>query len=424
MHTILAHRGAAWSAALAFAACTAAGASRSATCEWPQFHGPRRDNKSRETGLLARWPAEGPKLLWTAKGIGEGFSTVAITGGLIYTTGNVGRSTAISALDLAGKRQWQVANGPACRHEHPGTRSTPTIDAGRLYHENADGDLVCLDAKTGKAIWSRNILRDFHGRNINWGLAESLLVDGNNVICTPGGPGAGLAALDKATGRTVWVCRDTQDKPGYCSPTVIEHGGVRQIATFMARSVIGVEAATGKLLWRVEHHTPFDENITTPIYHDGRVFVSSRTSGSMLVRLPAAGAGPSAEVVWKTRAMDNQHGGVLLLDGYLYGASLRASPWGCLEFKTGKPVYGGRGIGRASMTFAEGMLYLLNHRRGVALVRPSPERFEAVSRFSIPAGGRGPSWAHPVVCGGRLYVRHSDHLHCYDVKRRDGAAGR
>ncbi|MGB2820349.1 MAG: PQQ-binding-like beta-propeller repeat protein [Phycisphaerae bacterium] len=386
--------------------------------EWPQFHGPRRDNKSDETGLLKQWPQEGPKLLWTAKGIGEGYSTVAIAGGLIYTTGNIGRHTVITALNPDGTTAWTVRNGPAYTREQAGTRSTPTVEGGRLYHENADGDVVCLDAATGESVWSLNILKKFHGRNISWALAESLLLDGNNVICTPGGKGAGIAALDKDTGRTVWVCKGTEDKPGYCSPVVFEHKGLRQIVTLMAQSVVGVSAATGKLLWRVEHISPFDENITSPIFHNGCVFVSTRSTGSRLLKVKVDGDRASVEEVWQTKAMDNQHGGVILLNGHLYGDCLtaRSGSWACLELQTGRQTYAGGGIGRASLTYADGMLYLLSQRGTMALVRPAPEEFDLVSRFDIPRGGRGPVWAHPVVCAGRLYVRHGDFLYCYEVK--------
>ncbi|MHC4749867.1 MAG: outer membrane protein assembly factor BamB family protein, partial [Planctomycetota bacterium] len=200
----------------------------SADFQWPRFHGSQLDNLSRETGLLRQWPSDGPKLLWTAKGIGEGFSTVAIADRLIHTTGNIGKDTIITTLDLDGRLKWTTKNGPAYKREQPGARATPTIDNGRLYHENADGDVVCLDAQTGETIWSINILEKFNGRNTRWGLAEALLIDGNNVICTPGGVNAGIAALDKNTGQTVWICEEISDTPGYCSPIVFEYKGLRQ----------------------------------------------------------------------------------------------------------------------------------------------------------------------------------------------------
>jgi len=396
------------------------GTASAAAWEWPQFHGPRRDNKSEETGLLEQWPEGGPKLLWTAKGIGHGFSTVAIADGRVYTTGNIAKQTVITALGLDGKKLWAVANGPAWRREVPGARGTPTIDGGRLYHENADGDVVCLDAKTGKEVWGLNILKKFRGRNIRWALAESLLVDGDRVICTPGGEAAGLVALDKASGETVWVCTGTHDKPGYCSPIIVDCQGLRQIVTLMAKSVVGVHAATGKLLWRVPHETRYDENISTPVFHNGCIAVSTQYTGARLLRLRVDGQRATAEEVWAAKAPDNQHGGLLLVDGCLYGSCRQEArgPWVCLDFATGERLWKARGIGRASATCADGRLYLLNHGRTVALVEPSAKAFRLVSQFHIPSGGRGPSWAHPVVCGGCLYIRHGDFLYCYDVKEK------
>ncbi|MFW6107351.1 MAG: PQQ-binding-like beta-propeller repeat protein [bacterium] len=401
-------------AAYALSACSRGGPAH----EWPQFHGPRRDNKSDETGLLKKWPSEGPPLLWSAQGIGEGFSTVAISPGLIYTTGNIGKDTVITALGLDGQVRWKAANGPAYRRAVPGTRGTPTVDGSRLYHENADGDVVCLDARTGQRIWSLNILEKFHGRNTTWALAESLLVDGDKVICTPGGRDAGLVALHKTTGETLWVCRGTDEKPGYCSPIVVDYRGVRQIVTMLARSVIGVHAETGKLLWHAEHVTPHDENISVPVFHDGCILVSTQYTGSWMLRLVVDGQSVSPEQVWHSKALDNQHGGILLVEGHVYGSCRknRRGPWVCLEFDTGERMYAERGIGRGSLTYADGMLYAWNHKGAVALVRPTPRAFEIVSQFPIPKGGKGPTWAHPVVCGGRLYLRHGDRLWVYDVK--------
>ena len=391
------------------------------TWEWPQFHGPMRDNKSEETGLLKQWPEGGPTLVWTAKGIGKGFSSVAVAGGLLYTTGNIEKDTVITALDPGGKTVWTAKNGPACRHQYPGARGTPTIDGTRLYHENADGDAVCLEAKTGKKVWGLNILKTFGGRNIKWGLAESVLVDGDRVICTPGGEKVSMVALDKKTGKTVWTCEGADDTPGYCSPLLVEQKGRRMIVTLMGRSFVGVDAGTGRLLWKVRHKTMFDENISMPIYHDGHLFVSTFATGARCFKLTVEGYSASVKEVWRTRKMDNQHGGVLLVDGHLYGCCrtrLLAGPWVCLDFKTGKEMLETKGVGRVSPTCADGMIYALSHRREVALVRPNPKAFDLVSRFTVPKGGRGPTWAHPVVCAGRLYVRHDDFLYCYDVKRK------
>ena len=401
--------------ALALAAALAQGA------DWPQFHGPRRDSISTETGLLKQWPDGGPKLQWTASGIGHGFSCVAIADGLIYITGNVGGDTLITALDLDGSAKWTARNGPAYKREQAGTRSTPTIDAGRLYHMNAEGDLACLDARTAKPVWSLNILKKFNGRNIRWGLAESLLVDGDRLIATPGGEEIGIVALNKLTGETVWTCKGTGEKPGYASPILIEHQGLRLIVTLMAKALVGVNADTGEFLWRFEHETPYDESIFTPLYRDGLIyFATAHARGSRLLRLKVDGRKSSVEQVWSTEKLDNHHGGVALLGGHLYGfCHGNYKPrWDCLEWATGKLAHSVPTGVDGSVTFADGRIYALDHRGLMALIRPEPAERVVISQFQIPKGGRGPVWAHPVVCGGRLYLRHGDFLYAYDIRTR------
>jgi len=385
---------------------------------WPQFHGPKRDNISTETGLLKKWPAGGPKLLWTARGIGHGFSSVSMADGLIYTAGNIDEKTVITALDLDGRIRWQVENGPAWTKDKPGTRATPTIDGGRLYHKSPYGDVVCLDAKTANKIWGLNILKEFHSKNITWALAESLLIDGDHVICCPGGPETAMVALNKKTGQTVWKSPSTGDLAGYTSPVLVEYQGLRMILTMTSRAVIGVSAGTGELLWRFEHITPFDENILTPIFHDGCVFVSTPRAGCAMVRINVQGDKASVEQVWRSKQLDNHHGGVILLDGYLYGSSYRCNNcrWICLDWKTGRMMYAERGVGKGSLTYADGMLYAFGERGTMGLVKPTPSGHKLISQFEIPQGGEGPSWAHPVVCGGRLYIRHGDFLYAYDVR--------
>lgn len=388
--------------------------------DWAQFQGPRRDNKSLEKGLLSHWPVSGPELVWTQQGLGEGYSSIAFADGLLYTTGNVGNDTVIVALDTRGEVRWRVKNGPAYRRSHPGTRSTPTVMGGLLYHENADGDVICVNAKTGEHVWSVNILERFKGRNIKWGLSESLLIDKGKVICTPGGEDVGLAALDAKTGDTVWVCTGISEKPGYCSPIVFDYEGLRQIVTLMAESIVGLNAHSGKLLWKFKNPAKYDENITSPYYHDGHIFTSTRTSGARLLRIQVKGDNASVEQVWAEERFQNHHGGVICLDGCFCGACMasRDAPWKCISFQTGEFTYSGPGIGRASLCYANGMLYLLNHRHKVALVKPSPKKFDLIASFEIPKQGRGPTWAHPVVAGGRLYIRHGDFLYCYGIKAK------
>ena len=394
-----------------------------AAADWPQWRGPSRNGLSAEKGLLKEWPDGGPKLLWTAKGLGEGFATMAIADGLIYTAGNVGSDLMLVALDLAGQTKWQVRVGPAYTKDSPGSRSTPTVDGGCVYYETPDGTLNCLDAKSGKEAWSLNILKEFKGRNTTWALSESVLVDGNNLICCPGGPEAAVVALDKKTGKTVWVCKerieepdDKPDKPGYASPIVFDCNGLRQIVAFMSHAAIGVNAKTGEMLWRFKHTTSYDANIPTPVYSDGCVFINSGYgSGGELLKLKVEGDKCSVEKVWGTKALDNHHGGVILVDGYLYG-STHGGKWVCLEFKTGQVKSSAGGVGKGSIVYADGMLYCYSERGDVGLATPAPDDGQVVSRFRVPTGGKGPNWPHPVVCGGRLYLRHGDLLFAYDIK--------
>jgi len=388
-----------------------------AGCFWPRFHGPRGDNISDATGLLTEWPEGGPPLVWTATGIGEGYAGVTIAEGLIYTSGNIDEKSVVTALTLDGQTEWQTDNGPAWTDSYPGTRSTPTIDGDRVYDESPLGQVTCYNAKTGEKLWSRNILDEFGSKNIQWALAESVLIDGPRVICSPGGPNTAVVALDKITGETVWQSPTAQgDLAGYCSPTLAEYGGLRMIFVMTARGIIGVNADTGELLFRFPHETKYDINVEKPIFRDGMLFFTSGYgAGSVMLKLTVDGGKVSVEEAWRNDDLDNHHGGVLLLDGYLYGSDMRTK-WVCLDWKTGETVYEERGVGKGSLTAAEGRLYVLSEKHRVGLVPATPEKHEVVSRFELPEGGEGNSWAHPVVCGGRLYVRHGDFLYAYDVR--------
>ena len=397
----------------------------SAPDQWAQFHGPRRDNKSTEKNLLKQWPKDGPKLLWARRGIGKGYASVSISGGRIYTAGNIDGHTVITALNTDGKILWQAKNGPVDKRSYPGSRGTPTVDRGKVYHLAPDGAAICLDAETGKEIWALNVLERFKGENCTWGLSESLLIDGKNVICVVGGQQTSIVALDKDTGKTVWTSRSVGDKPGYASPILVEYGGLRQIVTAMSRSIVSVAADTGKLLWKFQHRVWLDENIMTPIYHDGHVFVSGKGPGGTLLKLKVTGDNDtnkrcSVTPAWKNPKLDSLHGGVVLVDGYLFGHSTRGSRLTCVEFKTGKTMYSAAhdaaGGKSAAMTLADGMLYVQNDRNTVYLAPAAPKAFKPVSKFDILPGGSGPLWAHPVVFGGRLYIRHDKILMAYDIR--------
>jgi len=385
---------------------------------WPQFHGPNRDNLSTEKGLLKKWPEEGPALLWTAKGLGHGYSSISIAAGMIYTAGNIEEDTVITALGLDGKVLWQVKNGKAWTGDRPGTRGTPTIDKERLYHESPLGNVVCLEAKTGKKIWELNILDKFQSKHPTWALAESLLIYGDHVICCPGGPQTCMVALNKNTGAVVRKAPSTNEPAGYASPILVEYKGLRIIITLTLKAMIGVNANTGELLWHVEHVSYADENVFTPIYHDAHVFISSIKAGSVKWKINVKNGKASVEEIWRSKELDNHHGGGVLVNGYIYASSCiyNGPMWVCLDWETGEKKYVDKGVGKGSLTYADGMLYMLSEDGVVGLVQPTPTNYALINSFKIPKDGKGPSWAHPVVCGGCLYIRHGEFLHAYSVR--------
>jgi outer membrane protein assembly factor BamB len=337
---------------------------------------------------------------------------------MIYSAGNIQKDTVISALDTDGKILWQVKNGKAWTGDRPGTRGTPTIDAGRLYHESPLGDVICLDAKTGDVVWQLNILEKFGSKPPNWALAESLLIDADRVICCPGGPQTSMVALDKKTGTVVWKAPATGELAGYSSPILVQCHGLRIIITLTSKAVIGVNADTGDLLWHVKHESYADENITMPLYHDDCLFVSTLKAGSVKWKINVNQDKASLQELWRTDQLDCHHGGVVLLDGNLHANSTfkNSKLWVCLDWQTGRKKFMSEGVGKGCLTSAEGMLYTLSEDGLMGLVRPEPTGYSLVSSFQIPKGGKTKSWAHPVICAGRLYIRHDDFLYAYAVR--------
>ena len=393
--------------------------------DWPQFHGPRRDNHSRETRLLTQWPEGGPMLIWKIQEIGNGYSSVAIAGKLIYITGEINKENVITALDPSGQKIWRQKNGPAYTRSHPGTRSTPTIMQGKLYNLSGTGNLICLDALMGRPIWTLNILDKFNGRNTRWGMSESPLLDGDKVICCPGGEKVGMVALHKDTGKIIWTTPMAGNLPGYGSAILVDYKGLRQIVTMTSHSALGVAADSGKLLWRYPHTVRFEANCDTPLYHDGHLYLFGTWGrGATKLKLIVEGNDCSVKEIWRTAELDNEHGGVILENGYLYGQAdgdHKNRHWACLDSKTGNTMWAGpefAGQRSASLTFADGMLYIVSDRGQVGLLRPDPKQMDIISRFELPMEGHGPVYAHPVVCGGQLYLRHGDFLYAYDIRSK------
>jgi outer membrane protein assembly factor BamB len=388
-----------------------------AAADWPQWQGTDRTRVSRETGLLKQWPASGPAVIWTATGLGHGYGSMAVAGERVFVQGTRSGNSVVVALNRAdGKEVWSKALGRFGDDDRgDGPRGTPTVDGDRLYVLTENGDLACLKID-GTAVWQRNILRDFGGRQLQWLISESPLVDGPHLIVSPGGPGAGMVKLDKMTGKTVWQASDLSDPAGYSSAIVADVQGVRTYFTFTAGAGVGVRASDGKVMFRYDRAANRTANITTPVFFDNKVFFTSAyDTGAGLLSLSAQNGTVSANEVYFTREMKNHHGGVVLFDGYLYGFD--DSILTCIQFTTGKRVWRDRSVGKGSVMLADGDLYIQSENNVVGLAVASPSGYQEKGRFTIPDKGL-PSWAHPVVSGGRLYVRNQDSVMAYDIKAK------
>lgn len=384
--------------------------------DWPQWRGPNRDAKSSETGLLAAWPEGGPEKLWRAEGLGDGYGSPAIKDGRVFVQGSDQNASVLFCLDEAGgELRWTRYVGVKLSDgKGDGPRSTPTVDGDRVYVLTGRGDLACFETERGKKVWSRNILKDYRARNIGWGISESPLVEGRMVIVSPGGRGATMVALDKLTGKEIWRTRELRDGAAHSSAIAATVGDKRVILNFTDKAGIGVDAETGRVYWRYKQPANRTANCTTPIFHDDSVFYTSAygTGGGVLKLEPRRG-GFHTEQTYFNRTISNHHGGVVLVGGYLYGFSGRGLT--CMEYATGKEMWKNRSVGKGSLAYADGLLYLLGERNVAGLAEATPEGYREKGRFKIEDRGYS-SWAHPAIAGGRLYIRNRDVLECYDVR--------
>ena len=420
--------------ALGLSGATASSQPQASRGNWPGWRGPLRDGISTETGLLTSWPQGGPPKIWTATGLGNGYASVSVAGGRIFTTGDRRDGQYAIAIDEAtGNTLWATKLGAAnsAEGERGGARSTPTIEGDLIWLTDADGGVFCLEAASGKERWRRSMTRDFGGSLMTiWGFSESPLLDGNRVIVTPGGPKAAMVALDKLTGKEIWRAPTPsfgsagRDGAGYSSIVISNGGGVKQYVQLMGRGLIGVRAADGVVLWHYNRVANNIANITTPIVKDNFVFGSTGyDTGSVLLELSASGTG---RVQAKERyfldpgTLQNHHGGFVLIDGYLYGGHGQNNGFPvAVDLATGKNAWArvrGAGNGSAAVTAAEGLLYFRYESGTMALIEANPQRYALRSTFQIP-GVKQPSWSHPVITGGRLYLREQEALHAYNIKR-------
>ena len=406
-------------AAIVFFVATASGK------DFAQWRGPLRDGHAPDAGLLPDWPKGGPKLLWQILDVGAGYSTPSVVGDRIYLLGNEGMDNefilALSAKD--GKRVWSVKLGqvghPKQNPSYPAARSTPTVEGKFLYALGSDGDLVCLETAGGKEVWRKHLRSDFGGKHGEWAYAESPLIDGDKLICTPGGTNATLIALNKKTGEVIWKCAVPEgDDASYSSVIPAEFSGVRQYLQFLSKGLVGVEANTGKLLWRFEKTAKGSPAvIITPLVSDGLIYSGAYRANCALIKPVLKDGAFVLEEIYSSNKLPIGLGGVVKVGDFLYGSSSQSAM--CVEFKTGVVKWEERAIGPCSWLVADDRIYVHAESGEVALLEPTAEAFRERGRFSppnAPARGTAKAWAYPVVANGRLYIREANSLWCFDVK--------
>jgi len=410
-----------WTAAAALCCLAATHAT-----DWPQWCGPNRDGKSSETGLLKSWPKDGPPLVWSSKGIGAGFATVSVAAGRHYTAGDLGADSFVHALsEKDGKAIWSAKLGKAGAPGwggYAGVRGTPTVDGDLLFAIGTYGEVAAFEAATGRELWRRHFTKDFGGEMPEWGFSESPLVDGNQVVMTPGGSKGAIVALNKRTGATLWQTKEFTDAAQYSSLVPGVLAGAPQYVQLTMASVVGV-APDGKVLWTAPRKGA-TAVIPTPIVHQDHVYVTSGYNiGCNLFKVSQAGDGFRATQVYKNMVMMDHHGGVILVGDHVYGHDDRRG-WTCQEFKTGKAVWQNEdrdAMGKGSCVYADGHLIVREEaKKGsrIALLEASPSGYKEKGHFKQPAQSGKEAWPHPVVANGKLYIRDQDILLCYDLRPR------
>jgi len=386
--------------------------------KFSQWRGLNRDGKYPDKNLLKKWSDMGPELLWEIDNIGEGHSSIAVVNNHIYVTGMVNKEGFLHCFNMEGKILWKSSYGPEWFKSYPGARSTPTIIGNDLYIISGKGRISCFNAQSGEQRWAVEMFEQFEAENIEWGIAESPLVYDDRVICTPGGSSENIVALNRFSGKTVWISPGNGEPSAYCSPTLVKHNNTRLIVTMTAESILAVDAENGKVYWRVPQHQEYGIHADTPLYHDGKIFCisgSDNSSGAVVLQLSTDGR--KVTEIWRHNKADNLIGGVALHNGYLYGSRYEKNEWFCVDWRNGKIQYVSEAFGGGSIIYADGLFYCYSERGRLGLIRADNKNFEVISSVKIKSG-RGPHWAHPVIDKGLLFIRHGGSLLVFDIVDR------
>lgn len=378
------------------------------------WRGPNQSGVYEESGLLNKWPSSGPEILWTFNELGSGYSSPAFANDLIYLSGMEGSTGYIYALSESGKLQWKAAYGNEWADSYEGSRATPMIVGHELYILSGVGDLSCMNAVHGKSIWKKNIFREYGGRNVEWGINESVVIHGEKLICTPGGTKHNVIALDRHTGDLIWSSKGKGERSAYCTPLLVRLGSRNLLITHTQNNILGIDADKGDLLWNYSHTNRYAVHPNTPIFREDQAFCfSGYGQGGVMLQLYQDGK--SAGKKWIGKTLDSRMGGAVVLNGKIYGSGDNNRQWQCIDWDNGEVEYTSKDIGNGAIIAADGKLFLYSQRGELALVKPGSSSFEILSETRV-LHGTGQHWAHPVINKGKLFVRHGDTIICHKIK--------
>ena len=379
------------------------------------WRGPDRQGIYHERGLLQKWSAGGPDMLWSYEQLGAGFTSPVFSGGRIYITGMEGETGYIYILSEDGNLMDKFPYGPEIYRNYPGSRSTPAIIDNLAYIVSGLGRLVCMDLSNGETKWSSDLFSDFDGSNLRWGFTENMVVEGDRLYCSPGGRTYNIVAINRHNGKVIWASKGAGGLSAYCSPLLIDHNGRKMLITMMQRHIVGIDANTGRLLWSHPYGNFRNIHPNTPVYHAGSIFAFSGY-GKGGVKLKLSQVGDAVTEEWFNSDLDNQMGGTVLVDGYVYGSGDRNRFWFCVDWETGETVYSSSDIARGTVIWADGRLYCYTERGELALLEPSGNGFIIRGQTDITLGSEQ-HWAHLVINGGILYVRRGNAVMAFNIKK-------
>jgi outer membrane protein assembly factor BamB len=384
--------------------------------QFSQWRGPNRDGIYPEKGLLKKWSENGPGLIWSFNDLGAGHGNAGFGNNKIFILGMPDTTGFLYAFDYKGKLLWKKEYGVEWHETYVGPRSTPTIVGDLVYFESGQGIVYCYNGNTGEKVWSVDLIKKFNSKNITWGMAESLLIEGNRLFCTPGGIDNNLVAINRFTGETIWTSPGYHQPAAYCSPVIFKHNKAQLIVTMTAESIVCVDAQTGQFNWQVPQFQGNKIHANTPVYYKGRIYCASQTGkkNSGIVAIKLSDDGKSAQVEWRNEEFSNLKGGFIIRDGYIYGAKYEKKMWDCVDITNGKILYSSDKFGDGAIIWADGLFYCYSQQGEMALVEANPESFNVISKFKIPLG-TDQHWSHPAIYSGRLYIRHGSSLMAFNI---------